>query len=105
VDALEDVLPVRAGQGEDPLGPEDVGALGRQQFAEPVVESFDVDLTGEFDADRGDALVVLVVGVDEELWVGLEHPAEVERPDVEDQAEVDLRAGGRDDLGESVDTA
>ncbi|KAB1915613.1 hypothetical protein [Micromonospora sp. AMSO31t] len=48
---------------------------------------------------------MLVVGVGEELRVGLQHPGEVERADVEDPVQVDLRLLGRDDLGEGVDRA
>ena len=92
MDALEDVLLLGAGDGEDALRAEEVGALGAQQVAEPGVEAVLVKVAGQVDADGSDGGVVLVLGLGEEGRVALQHAVEVEGVDVQDPVEEDRRS-------------
>ena len=91
--------------GEDALGAKDVGALGLEDHGHPVAEEREIDLAArDVDADRGDALVVLVLAVRvEELGVHLEGALQVEGADVEHAVHGDLGPLATHDGRELVD--
>ena len=80
--ALEDEALVATLHGEHAFHAVDVAALYAEEFADPVVEFFAVEVAGGADADAGDGVVVRVRGVIILLPAGLRgfaHHLDVER--------------------------
>ena len=87
--ALEDVLPVLPGQGQNALGAEDVGAPGLDQLADPGGELPGVQRPVHFQRDAGDGLVVLVIVVaGQQPGLDVEDARQVEGAPAEDAAEI-----------------
>ena len=80
--ALEDEALVATLHGEHAFHAVDVAALYAEEFADPIVEFFAVEVAGGADADAGDGVVVRVRGVIILLPAGLRgftHHLDVER--------------------------
>mmetsp|Transcript_18354 Transcript_18354/g.31238 ORF Transcript_18354/g.31238 Transcript_18354/m.31238 type:complete len:347 (-) Transcript_18354:315-1355(-) len=104
VHGLVDELGLGVLDGEHALHAVDVGALGLEDLAHPVLHEVEVDVALLHHAQAAHRVVVLVlpVGV-EELGVHLERPLQVEALDAEDAVDGDLGPVAAQDRRERVE--
>mmetsp|Transcript_7837 Transcript_7837/g.24012 ORF Transcript_7837/g.24012 Transcript_7837/m.24012 type:complete len:472 (-) Transcript_7837:26-1441(-) len=112
VDPLEDELGVAlSGEGEDALGPVEVGGPGLQELGHEHVEFGDVEEALDGDAAGGDHGKVVDFGflgggavlLAEERGVEVDAAVDLEGGDADDLREVDLAPRAGDDAREAVD--